>query len=163
MSTMPIVVHIPRLVLASLLALSFVSLSCRKRLHDGVDFRRSSAVGRPVATVPTSAGIDAADLLPQYTDEEALEFAKIVRTVVPKGQQIPRYRILRAMNIDERRMRGREVQGMMSAIAEIWQLSEHFDLTLWSDARAYRDTPIEDYVRLVYGVTVEPGMRTPPR
>jgi len=111
----------------------------------------------PSTSVAPDNLADTEDLLPLYTDEEARAFAKLAPTVVPKGQTAPRYKVLRAMTIDERRLRGRRMVGMMSVVFEVWQLSESFDISWMSGMDSHdHDTAIDRYVRPIYGVRVEP-------
>jgi hypothetical protein len=116
---------------------------------------------KPPPTRPPSIALtDASDLLPQYSDDEAVAFAKLAPSIIPRGHAVPRYKVLHSMNIDERRLRDRQVHPMMNVVVEVWQLSDHFDISWMSDFRTYRDTPIEDYIRPIYGVRVEPGLRS---
>jgi len=100
-------------------------------------------------------------ILPLYSDEEALVFAKIAQTVVPVGQAIPKDQVLRTMNIDKRRLRGQQVYALMNAEVEIRQLSEHYDISWMNGGSSRAESRIEDPRCPVYGVRVRP--RVPPR
>ena len=92
-----------------------------------------------------------------YSDEEAARLGERAAAVVPPGKTRTRKDVLRALQIDPRRLSEHQVEQTDLGVIETYQLSESFDLT-W--APAIQDPTLLDHDGgNVLGVRVRP--RTP--
>lgn len=92
-----------------------------------------------------------------YSDEEAARLVERASAVVPRGKTRTREDVLRALQIDPRRLREHRVEQTDLGVIETYQLSESFDLT-WAPA-TQDPTPLGHDGGNVLGVRVRP--RTP--